>query len=186
MEVRKSALVAHPAERLYRLIEAAEEYPQFLPWCSTVTLLHRDEHSVSARLEVAWRGVRFNLVTVNQKRHPHWMSLKLEHGPFKRFEGEWRLTPLAEWGCRVEFVLQYEFNASLLGTLAAPVFEHAANTLVDAFVRRADEVTVLPPLIYTSPAAPPPAPVPTAAPEAAPPATPGAAPDSLSSQPLQE
>ena len=174
--------MAHSAERLYRLIEAAEEYPLFLPWCSAVTLLHRDEQSVSARLEVSWHGARFNLVTVNQKRYPHWMSLKLEQGPFKRFEGEWRLTPLSDWGCRVEFVLQYEFSASLLGTLAAPVFERATNTLVDAFVRRADEVTVLPPLRFTAP----PAPAPAAEPPPAAPQGPDAAPVSLSSQPLQE
>lgn len=172
MEVRRSALVAHPAEHLYRLIEAAEDYPKFLPWCAAVTLLHRDEHSVSARIDVAWRGVRFSLATVNEKRYPHWMSLKLHNGPFKRFDGEWRLTPLSDWGCRVEFLLNYEFNASLLGTLAAPVFEHATNTLVDAFVRRADEVPMLPP---PPPPGPPPAVVVEPAPAHAAPAGPPAA-----------
>jgi ribosome-associated toxin RatA of RatAB toxin-antitoxin module len=140
MEVRRSALVAHPAERLFALIEAAEHYPAFLPWCSGVTLLERSDTLVSARIEVAWHGVRFAFVTRNPKQAPTWMAIGLADGPFRRFEGEWRLTPLGDVGCRVEFRLAYDFAAGVIGTLAAPVFDRAANTLVDAFVRRADEV----------------------------------------------
>jgi ribosome-associated toxin RatA of RatAB toxin-antitoxin module len=139
--VHRSALVAHPAEHLFRLIEAAEDYPAFLPWCAGATILHRDDALVIARIEVAWHGVRFGFVTRNPKRAPTWMSIGVQEGPFRHFEGQWNLTPLAAWGCRVEFALDYEFTATLLGTLAAPVFDHAANTLVDAFVRRADETT---------------------------------------------
>lgn len=140
MEVRRSALVAHPAERLFTLIEAAEDYPAFLPWCSGVTILERSDEMVSARIEVAWRGVRFGFVTRNPKRAPTWMAIGLADGPFRRFEGEWHLTPLGPAGCRVEFRLVYDFAAGVLGSLAAPVFDRAANTMVDAFVRRADEV----------------------------------------------
>lgn len=140
MEVRRSALVAHPAERLFTLIEAAEDYPAFLPWCSGVTILERSEEMVSARIEVAWRGVRFGFVTRNPKRAPTWMAIGLADGPFRRFEGEWHLTPLGPAGCRVEFRLVYDFAAGVLGSLAAPVFDRAANTMVDAFVRRADEM----------------------------------------------
>jgi len=140
VEVRRSALVAHPAARIFAVIEAAEDYPAFLPWCAGATILQRDEQVVSARIHVAWRGVRFSFVTRNPKRPPEWMSIGLEEGPFRRFEGQWNLAPLAEWGCRVEFVLSYEMNSAILGALAGPVFDHAVNTLVDAFIRRADQV----------------------------------------------
>ena len=140
MEVRRSALVAHPAERLFALIEAAEHYPAFLPWCASATILERSESLVSARIEVAWLGARFGFVTRNPKRAPTWMAIGLADGPFRRFEGEWNLTPLGDAGCRVEFRLAYDFAAGVVGTLAAPVFDRAANTLMDAFVRRADAV----------------------------------------------
>jgi len=175
VDLRRSALVAHPAERLYTLIEAAEDYPKFLPWCASATILGRDAGLVSARIEVAWRGVRFGFVTVNEKRFPHWMSIRLEQGPFRRFEGEWRLTPLADWGCRVEFRLTYEFNAALIGPLAAPVFAHLTDTLVDAFVRRADELGTR---MTLPPAAAPPA-IPAAIPAAMPAGMPAAVPASL-------
>ena len=138
MRVQRSVLVAHPAERIFALIEAAEDYPAFLPWCASAHVLQRDDSIVIARIEVAWHGVRFSFVTRNPKRSPEWMAIGLEEGPFRHFRGEWHLTPLASWGCRVQFDLDYELDAALLGRLAAPVFERATTTLVDAFVRRAD------------------------------------------------
>ena len=149
VQIHRTALVAHPAAHVFDIIEAAERYPEFLPWCASAHILERTEEVVSARIEVAWHGVRFGFVTRNPKRRPEWMSITMQEGPFRHFHGEWKLSPLAAWGCRVEFALAYEFNTSVLGRMAGPVFEHAANTLVDAYVRRADE---LPPM-----AAPPPA-----------------------------
>jgi ribosome-associated toxin RatA of RatAB toxin-antitoxin module len=153
MRVQRTALVAHPAPRLFALIEAAEDYPAFLPWCASATVLHRDESVVVARIGVAWHGVRFGFVTRNPKRSPEWMAIGLEEGPFRHFRGEWQLTPLADWGCRVRFELDYEFDAALLARLAAPVFDKATATLVDAFVRRAD---ALPPLAANLDGGPPP------------------------------
>jgi ribosome-associated toxin RatA of RatAB toxin-antitoxin module len=140
MIVRRSALVAHSAERMFDLIEAAEDYPAFLPWCAGATILARDEALVSAEITVDFHGVRFALTTRNPKRRPEHMAVLLERGPFRRFEGEWRLQPLSAEACRIEFALQYEFDHPLVGRLAARVFDRITNTLVDAFVARADQV----------------------------------------------
>jgi ribosome-associated toxin RatA of RatAB toxin-antitoxin module len=139
MEVHRSALVAHTPERLFDIIEAAEHYPLFLPWCERADILQRDDEVVAARIAVAWRGVRFSFVTRNPKRRPTWMAIGLEEGPFRHFDGQWQLAPVADWGCRVDFRLRYEMNSTLLGSLAGPVFHHAVDSLVDAFVRRADQ-----------------------------------------------
>lgn len=137
METRKSALVGRSAESVFDLIEAAEHYPAFLPWCADATILARDESIVIAKITVAYHGIRFEFTTRNPKRRPEWMAVTLDEGPFRRFEGEWRLTPLGPSGCRIGFVLRYEFDTAVVRTLAGPVFDRIANTLVDAFVTRA-------------------------------------------------
>jgi len=139
-EVRKSALVAYSAERIFDLIEAAEHYPAFLPWCAAATILERNEESVSARISIDYHGVRFHFATRNPKRRPEYMAIHLEHGPFRHFEGEWHLARLAADACRIEFALRYEFGNALTARLAGPVFDRIANSLVDAFVARAEEV----------------------------------------------
>jgi len=140
MEVRKTVLVTHSARQMFDLIEAAERYPEFLPWCAAATIVERDDSVVCADVTVDYHGVRFHFRTRNPKRAPEWMAIHLEHGPFHQFEGEWQLTPLGTEGCRVEFLLRYEFKRSITRRLAGPVFDRIANTMVDAFVQRAERV----------------------------------------------
>ena len=140
MEVRRSALIAHPAASTFDVIEQAEHYPEFLPWCASATILARDDNVVAARLTVDYRGLRFDLTTRNPKRRPHWLAVRLEKGPFRRFEGEWHVGTLGPEACKIEFELRYEFDSTLVGKLAEGVFGRIADTMVDAFARRAQEV----------------------------------------------
>ena len=139
MDVRRSALIARSATETFDLIEAAEHYPKFLPWCADAVILERTENLVVARLTVDLGGVRFPLVTRNPKQRPHWMAIHLEQGPFRRFEGEWRLKELGVDGCRIDFDLHYEWGGALTDLLATRVFGGIADTLVDAFARRAKQ-----------------------------------------------
>lgn len=137
MIVRRSALVDQPAEHLFDLIEAAERYPDFLPWCAGASIVSRDDALVSADIRIDFAGVRFELRTRNPKRRPDYMAIHLEHGPFKRFEGEWRLRVLDPQACKVDFQLDYDFDSVFMTRVAGPVFDRIANTMVDAFVARA-------------------------------------------------
>ena len=138
MEVRKTVLVPHSQTQMFTLIEAAERYPEFLPWCAEATIVERTDDVVAADITVDVHGIRFHFRTRNPKRAPEWMELTLEHGPFHHFEGEWNLKALGSEGCKIDFVLRYAFKSGIAGKLAAPVFDRVADTLVDAFVARAD------------------------------------------------
>ena len=136
MEVSKSALLEYPAGAMFDLVEQAEHYPEFLPWCARATVLARTDDFVSAEIEVDYHGVRFTLVTRNPKRRPDWLAVRLERGPFRRFEGDWHVISLAPDACKIAFTMSYEM-AGPLARIATPVFDHIANTFVDAFVARA-------------------------------------------------
>jgi ribosome-associated toxin RatA of RatAB toxin-antitoxin module len=154
MLVQRSALVTRSALHVFDLIEAAEHYPLFLPWCESAQVICRNDELVSADLRVRFAGVSFGMRTRNPKRRPEFMAIQLEQGPFRRFEGQWKLTPLGPLGCRVEFRLEWEFDNSLLSHAAGPLFAHVASTLVDAFVERA---LAMPQAELAADAAPPPA-----------------------------
>jgi ribosome-associated toxin RatA of RatAB toxin-antitoxin module len=123
---------------MFELIERAEHYPDFLPWCAGTRILSRDDAHVRALIKVNYHGVHFEFTTLNPKRRPEWMGVTLEHGPFRRFAGEWTLAPLGDVGCRIEFRLDYEFASTLMTKVAGRVFERIADTLVDSLVAQAD------------------------------------------------
>jgi ribosome-associated toxin RatA of RatAB toxin-antitoxin module len=139
-EVRRSVLVGHSRERMYALVDAVEDYPRFLPWCGGTTVLHRDAGITRATIIINYHGIRQSFTTENAKREPAEMQIRLVEGPFRALDGNWRFTALADRGSKVELSLRYEFSSRILEKLVGPVFNHIANTLVDAFAKRAEQV----------------------------------------------
>jgi len=138
--VRKSVLVPFSAARLFALVDGVADYPQFLPWCAGTTVLEQHENGKTARIDIDYHGVRAHFTTANENRPPESIVVTLQDGPFRHLHGEWRFLALAEDACKVEFELAYEFATHLLERIVGPVFSHIADTFVDAFVRRAEQL----------------------------------------------
>ena len=138
VEIRRSVLVPYSVEAMFDLIERAESYPAFLPWCSAVEILERSDEWVAARIEFSHLGLRFAMRTRNPKRRPEWLQVRLVEGPFKRFQGDWHLLPLADQGCKVSFDLSYQFSEGLVDRVAQVALDRIFGSVVEAFVKRAD------------------------------------------------
>ena len=138
--VEKTVLVMHSASQMYALVDAVEDYPQFLPWCGGVDLLTRTEVITTATLHINYHGLKQKFTTQNQKQFPTHMLISLKDGPFKRLDGSWQFVELRTDACKIVFKLNYEFANSFFERIIAPVFGHIANTFVDGFVARADKV----------------------------------------------
>ena len=138
--VEKSVLIERSAQQMFDLVEDIESYPQFLPWCSGTRIDFRDERRTVATLHINFHSVKAHFTTENAKENPAWMTMKLVDGPFRRLEGIWRFKSLTENACKVEFQLSYEFSNRLFEKIIGPVFSQIANTFVEAFVKRAQQV----------------------------------------------
>ena len=147
--VKKSVLLWHTPHEIYRLVTDVEKYPEFLPWCERVEVLSRDEQGPTARLHLAYSGIRHTFTTKNVQVADESVHIKLVDGPFSLLDGLWRFVPLplpaASGGvdsvaCKIEFELRYQFSNAILEAAISPVFDRIANTFVDSFVRRAEQV----------------------------------------------
>lgn len=138
--IEKSVLIARTAQQMFDLVDAVEDYPKFLPWCGGTELLTRTDSVTAARLHINYHGIKAHFATENPKEAPHWMNIQLREGPFRKLDGNWRFTQLGDVGCKVEFRLSYEFSSSVLERVLGPVFSHIANTFIESFVKRAQQV----------------------------------------------
>jgi len=139
-DIQKKVLIEFTPAQMFALVDSCEDYPQFLPWCSSVQLLARTDEVTAAMLCVNYHGIKTHFSTENAKRYPTKMLIRLTDGPFTRFDGGWRFTPLGETACKVELELHYSFSSRLLEKVLSPVFNHIGNTLVEAFVKRAGQI----------------------------------------------
>ena len=138
--IARSAIVEHSAAEMYALVEDIAAYPRFLPWCSAAEVHERSRQATRATLTVGVGSFSHSFTTRNTNLPGEAIDMRLEQGPFRRFHGEWRFVPLGPHACRIEFSLQYEFSSRTLGRLLGPLFDGIADSMVEAFVRRAAEV----------------------------------------------
>ncbi|MEZ5538341.1 MAG: type II toxin-antitoxin system RatA family toxin [Thiolinea sp.] len=136
-QISRSALVPYTPEQMYTLVDRIEDYPGFLPWCSSATEHNRDEDQVKASVEIAKGVVNRTFTTLNRMQPGKMIEMSLVDGPFKHLHGFWRFDELAPGACKVSLDLSFEFSNKLVGMAIGPVFNQVANTLVDSFVERA-------------------------------------------------
>ena len=144
--VAKSVLLWYSPREMYTLVTGVAEYPQFLPWCANAEVLERHDDGVTARMHLSYAGVRHAFTTRNVNAADTSVHVALIDGPFSRLDGSWQFVALplpgadAAQACRIEFELVYAFSNGALEALLSPVFDKIANTLVDSFVKRAEQV----------------------------------------------
>jgi ribosome-associated toxin RatA of RatAB toxin-antitoxin module len=137
--VAKSVLVPYAAHRMFELVERVEDYPQFLPWCGGTVVHEREDHRMLATVRIDFRGLHHAFTTENLHERPSRIDMRLKEGPFSRLDGHWRFVALRDDACKVEFELDYVFASLLVSRALGPVFDQIAASMVDAFVRRAEQ-----------------------------------------------
>ena len=136
----RSALVGYSALQMYALVEDIEAYPQFLPWCQSAHVLERNETTTIAALSVGLKGLKQSFTTENLNSAGQSIDLRLLRGPFRTFRAGWKFQSLGEKAAKIEFSMSYELSGRLIARALEPLFDHIADTMVDAFTRRAEAV----------------------------------------------
>ncbi|AVO50399.1 ubiquinone-binding protein [Melaminivora suipulveris] len=141
--VNKSVAIWYSPEEMFALVTDVARYPQFLPWCDHARVLTEDEQGMTAEVGIALGGIKKAFVTRNTHEAGRRVKMELVEGPFSQLDGDWQFHPVgdgSERACRVELTLRYGFDSRALAALVGPVFDRIAATLVDAFIKRAEQV----------------------------------------------
>jgi ribosome-associated toxin RatA of RatAB toxin-antitoxin module len=141
--VHKSVLIWYSAQEMFALVTDVASYPEFLPWCDRAAVLGEDEQGMDAEVGIAFGGIHQTFTTRNDHVPGREVRMTLVKGPFSRLDGQWKFIPLGggeQRACKVELEMHYGFDNAALSALVGPVFDKIAGSLVDAFVKRAEQV----------------------------------------------
>jgi ribosome-associated toxin RatA of RatAB toxin-antitoxin module len=140
--VHKSVLIWYSAEEMFALVTDVAKYHEFLPWCDHGNVLALEPDGMKAEIGIAFSGIHQTFTTRNTHVPGREVHIKLLDGPFSSLDGHWKFQPLGQGqrACKVTLELQYAFKNAALATLVGPVFDRIAGSLVDAFVKRAEQV----------------------------------------------
>lgn len=123
-------------KHLFDLVADIESYPEFLPWCVAARINDRKENIIFAELVIRYklfRGSYISKVTLIPNKE---IIVELVDGPFKNLQNHWKFTPNLN-GTDIEFMLEFTLKSNMLNNLVNSEFDHYANKLIEAFLKRA-------------------------------------------------
>ena len=138
--VSRHALVPFSVNEMYSLAADVESYPAFLPWCSGAVVHFRDGNIVEATVELHKAGIRKGFRTRNSLHVDEKIDIRLVGGPFRHLAGGWRFDQLGDAGSKVSLDMDFEFKSRISDLLFGSYLEETCNSLVDAFIRRANDI----------------------------------------------
>lgn len=147
--VNKSVLIWYSPQQMFDLVADVARYPQFLPWCDQARVVEQHVDGVTGEVGMKLGALRQSFTTRNTYEvngDSRKLVMQLVKGPFSNLHGEWLFSPVGAAGagatqaCKVDLRLQYGFSSLALAALVGPVFEKIASSMVDAFVKRAEQV----------------------------------------------
>ncbi|WP_116963676.1 type II toxin-antitoxin system RatA family toxin [Fastidiosibacter lacustris] len=138
--IHRTALVEYSAKEMYDLVNDIDRYPEFVPMCQSVEVHKHTENEAEATLKIAKGGVKIDFGTHNDMIKNQEIKIRLIKGPFKRLLGVWHFTSLNEKACKVTLNLEFEFSSKVFALALGVVFNTLANTMLDAFCKRAKVV----------------------------------------------
>ncbi|KIH85370.1 type II toxin-antitoxin system RatA family toxin [Pseudomonas batumici] len=138
--IQRSALLPYPAQALYDLVNDVARYPEFLPWCSAAQVLESSDVLMRATLTVAKGGLSQHFVTRNTLVPGQSIEMNLDEGPFNQLHGIWVFKPLGAKACKISLDMTFDYAGPIVRATLGPLFNQAANTLVDAFCQRAKQL----------------------------------------------
>lgn len=139
-KIEKTVLVPYSCEQMFDLVSDVASYPNFLPWCGGSSVHSSDENGMQASVIISFAGIKQTFTTDNQHQYPHNIKVNLVKGPFSALSGNWEFKELGADACKVIYTMQYEFSSKALETIIGPVFNRIANSFIDSFTKRAQEI----------------------------------------------
>ena len=138
--ISRSALVMHSAEQMFDLVNDVRRYPEFLHGRKATEVIAEGDDFIEARLTISKAGVIQSFSTHNDFVRPQRMDMNLLDGPFSKFSGVWRFQALSDEACKVSLDMEFDVGGLIAGAALGVVFKQVANSMVDAFVKRANEI----------------------------------------------
>lgn len=138
-------LIAHSADEMFALVADVERYPEFVPLCTSLEVMSREEtphgHMLVARMGIGHQALTDSFTTrVELNKAKGEIVARYIDGPFRHLDNHWRFLPKTPATCEVDFFISYAFQSALLGVVLGPMFDKAFRHFMTAFKDRADVI----------------------------------------------
>ncbi|MBT4962720.1 MAG: type II toxin-antitoxin system RatA family toxin [Francisellaceae bacterium] len=139
-KISQKLLVEYSPEQMFALVNDIEQYPKFLPGCTSAKILSVRESGLTARVDLARGPVSMNWVSENINIEPSSIEMNYIEGSFSSMHGYWSFASDPEGNCMIEFTLNYSFSSKFIELTLNPILSFMISTIVYCFKEQAEKV----------------------------------------------
>lgn len=141
--LNKIKIMPYDANLIHSIVMDIENYPKFLPWCSSATILSQEKEYISAKLTIRFKAFSESYVSkVISHKTDDGYEIKVEaiSGPFKYLKNIWDIKSLNNC-TEVKFFIDFEFKSRILDIAIGGFFSNVTEKMIAAFEARAKELS---------------------------------------------
>lgn len=111
------------------------DYSNFIPGCTSATLISRNLPIEIGRLEFNLLGKDYYIESENTL-DDNSISIKQIKGPFKKFEGKWSISSIDESSCLINFYAAYQLPFLLNAITPDYLVNSFSENIINSFIKR--------------------------------------------------
>lgn len=138
--ISETRVLPWSAEQMFDLVADVRRYAEFLPWVVATRIRSDSETEMVADMLVGFSAFKEKFTSRVAKLRPERIKVDYLDGPLKKLENDWHFAPADGGGCRIEFLVEFEFRSAILEKLAGQYMDRAFRKMVAAFEKRAAEL----------------------------------------------
>ncbi|WP_027835310.1 type II toxin-antitoxin system RatA family toxin [Maritalea myrionectae] len=133
--------VPYTPEQMFDLVADLRRYPSFVPNCSNMQVRPGgSDYDCYARMGISFGPISQDYESrVEMDRGNLRIAATAVDGPFSHLSSVWQFLPEGE-GTHIQFKVDFKLSNRLIAAVAEPLFATKQEEIMDAFVKRADEL----------------------------------------------
>ena len=137
---KKNKIISHPVKKIYNIVADVKRYPDFLPWCSDITIKEKTKKYILTEVKVGFQNINESylckVLLYPQKK----ITLVYISGPFEYLEIDWKFKKITKIKTDVSFFCNFKFRSIFLRVSTSFFLENAVEKMVDAFEKRLNSI----------------------------------------------
>ena len=136
----REVIINHNSEKLFNIVLDLENYPDFIPWCSSMTVHSRSNSEIFADMYVKYKFILAQKFGSQVRFNKNELTIQTNYieGPLKDLTTNWKFETINKKKSKILFDVSFEFKNFIHQKLAETFYPLIENKMINSFKKRAN------------------------------------------------